>query len=344
MPLPEIRPELIYMTIRMEIEDKLNFKTLEWRSDYLRLIDQRCLPRELKYYDCREPGDFVEAIKNLVVRGAPAIGCTAAYGLALTAKRGEDIGRVAEILKNARPTAVNLAWAVNRMIKAAVSGSGSPAVIEAEAIAIHREDALMCRKIGQLGAELIKDGARILTHCNAGALATGGIGTALGVIYTAYFSGKNISVWVDETRPVLQGARLTAWELGRAGVPHTLISDNMAASLMAERQVDCVITGADRIARNHDVANKIGTYGLAVLAAYHELPFYVAAPSSSLDLACPDGRSIVIENRSPDEVRQINDQLICPAGTAALNPAFDITPNDLISAIITESEIIECHG
>lgn len=326
---------------KSEIEGQLNFKTLEWRSDHLRLIDQRRLPSKLEYFDCRELADFIEAIKRLVVRGAPAIGCTAAYGLALAAKRGEDLIAAAAALRNARPTAVNLAWAIDRMMEVAASAGGDPAAIEKEAIAIHREDAFMCQKIGQLGAGLIKDGARILTHCNAGALATGGIGTALAIIYTAFFAGKNISVWVDETRPVLQGARLTAWELARAGVPHTLISDNMAASLMANHEIDCVITGADRIARNYDVANKIGTYGLAVLAGFHKLPFYVAAPSSTLDPACPAGRSIVIEQRSPEEVKTINGLPICPTGTEAFNQAFDITPHSLITAIITESEIIK---
>jgi len=201
----------------------------------------------------------------------------------------------------------------------------------------------MCRKMGINGDKLIKDGFRVLTHCNAGSLATGGIGTALAVIYTAKFGGKDISVWVDETRPILQGARLTAWELGRAGVPHTLICDNMAASIIASDRVDCVITGADRIAANNDVANKIGTYNLAVLCHYHKIPFYVAAPSSTFDFECPDGRSIIIENRAGREITSIYGQPVAPKGVDVFNPAFDVTPHELVSAIITEKETIRAQ-
>ena len=325
----------------MTIEEKLNFRTLEWHKTHLRLIDQRQLPDQLTYYDCYKTTDFINAIKNLVVRGAPAIGCTADYGIALAAKNNEDLSQAANEIKNARPTAGNWAWAVDRMMRMAEDSGNNPEMLEKEAIAIHEEDARMCRQIGKSGAKLIEDGYRILTHCNAGALATGGIGTALGVIYTAMFDGKNISVWVDETRPILQGARHTAWELDRARVPLTLICDNMAASLMAAGCVDCVITGADRIAANYDVANKIGTYNLAVLCRYHNLPFYIAAPTSTFDSQCPDGRSIIIENRSQKEIKTIKGQKIAPGNVNAFNPAFDITPHDLITAIITENGIIK---
>jgi methylthioribose-1-phosphate isomerase len=322
------------------IEGKLNFKTIDWRKDAVRLIDQRQLPLELSYFDCYETDDFVFAIKELVVRGAPAIGIAAAYGVALAAKRREDLKAAATSLKSSRPTAVNLAWAVDRMLDIARKSGNNPESLEREAIAIHQEDALKCRQIGQHGAGLIKDGANVLTHCNTGALATGGIGTALGAVYAAHFSGKRIHVWVDETRPVLQGARLTAWELGRAGVPHTLISDNMAASLMAKGKVDCVIVGADRIAANYDVANKIGTYNLAVICAYHKIPFYVAAPSTTFDSNCPDGAHIVVEERPAKEITFISGIQIAPADTAVYNPAFDITPHELITAIITENGVL----
>lgn len=321
------------------IESYLDFKTLEWRENALRLIDQRELPQTLSYFDCCETEDFVFAINNLIVRGAPAIGIAAAYAIALAAKRGEDIQKAADLLKASRPTAVNLAWAIDRMVNVARQSDNDFEKLEQEAIAIHSEDAAMCRKIGEYGNALIKDSMNILTHCNAGVLATGGIGTAVGIIYTAHFSGKKIHVWVDETRPVLQGARLTAWELGRAGVPYTLICDNMAASLMAQRKVDCVITGADRIAANGDIANKIGTYNLAVLCNYHHIPFYVAAPSSTFDNACPTGQQINIEQRSPDEIKQIGGLPIAPKSTPVYNPAFDITPRELITAIIGEHGI-----
>lgn len=322
-----------------DIESNLNFQTIEWRKNAVRLIDQRQLPHELSYFDCCETDDFVFAIKELIVRGAPAIGVTVAYAIALAAKRGEDCESAARPLKESRPTAVNLAWAVDRMLKIALESNNNPEKLEQAAIAIHTEDSAMCRKIGECGTTLIKDGMNILTHCNAGALATSGIGTALGVIYTAHFSGKKIHVWVDETRPVLQGARLTAWELGRAGVPHALICDNMAASLMAQGKVDCVITGADRIAANGDIANKIGTYNLAVLCAYHKIPFYAAAPSSTFDPNCPDGSHILIEQRPDCEVRSLGGIAIALESSAIYNPAFDITPHELITAIISENGI-----
>jgi len=325
--------------LAITIESKLNFKTLEWRGNALRLIDQRELPNILSYFDCCETEDFVFAIKELIVRGAPAIGITAAYAIALAAKRGEDIIAAGSLLKASRPTAVNIAWAVDRMLKIAAESNDDFERLEREAIAVHTEDAAMCRKIGEHGSALIKDGMNILTHCNAGALATGGIGTALGIIYTAHFAGKKIHIWVDETRPILQGARLTAWELARAGVPHTLLCDNMAANLMAQGRVDCVITGADRIAANGDIANKIGTYNLAVLCSYHKIPFYVAAPSSTFDDNTATGEQIKIEQRLPDEVKKIGGLPIAPESTSAYNPAFDITPREMINAIISERGI-----
>jgi methylthioribose-1-phosphate isomerase len=324
----------------MNIADKLNFQTLDWQGDYLRLIDQTKLPREFTYYDCHRLNDFIDAIKRLVVRGAPAIGIAAGYAIAIAAKKGWDMEKTARALIDARPTAVNLSWAVERMMNVAESCASDPRSLEQEAIAIHHEDAEMCQKIGEHGANLIEPGYRIITHCNAGALATGGIGTALAVIYTAHFASKDISVWVDETRPLLQGARLTTWELGKAGVPHTLICDNMSGSLLAAGKIDCAIVGADRIAANYDVANKIGTYNLAVLCRHHQVPFYIAAPSSTFDAACPDGKAIPIEDRDPGEVAAVFGQAIAPDGVTAYNPAFDVTPHNLISGIITEKGII----
>lgn len=324
----------------MSIEKKLNFKTIEWKNDFVRLLDQTQLPDSLEYYDCYQIDDFINAIGRLVVRGAPAIGITAAYAIALAAAKGWDLDRTAKLLIKARPTAVNLSWAVKRMMTLAAEKGNDPEALLQEAFAIHDEDAEMCRQMGVIGDTLIKPGFRILTHCNAGALATGGIGTALGVIYTSHFNGKDIKVWVDETRPLLQGARLTAWELGRAGVKYKLICDNMAASLMKSGEVDCVLTGADRIAANYDVANKIGTYGLAVLCHHHRIPFYVAAPSSTFDPDCPNGDAIEIEQRSPEEITGVRGIPIAPADAMTYSPAFDVTPHELIRAIITEREII----
>ena len=318
---------------------KLHFQNLDWRKDMLRLIDQRQLPHELSYFDCYETADFVFTIKELIVRGAPAIGIAAAYGLALSAKRGNDLLQAADLLKSSRPTAANLFWAIDRMLDVAAKTGTDPVQLEKEAILIHEEDAAMCRRIGQLGITLLNDNCSILTHCNTGALATGGIGTALGIIYTAHFAGKSIHVWVDETRPVLQGARLTAWELGQAGIPHTLICDNAAASLMGRGMIDCVIVGADRIAANYDFANKIGTYNLAVLCHYHKIPFYVAAPTSTIDRKCPTGSQIRIEQRDPSEVKIISGQVIAAETAPVYNPAFDITPAELITAVITEKGI-----
>jgi methylthioribose-1-phosphate isomerase len=295
------------------------------------MIDQRRLPGELAFLECRTVDDLCAAISSLAIRGAPALGVAGAMGVALAHVAGEDLIAAGERLVATRPTAVNLAWGVRAALAA-----GSP-VAEAQRLA--DDDVARNRAMGQLGAALLPDGARVLTHCNAGALATAGYGTALGVIRAAHEQGKAPAVWVDETRPVLQGARLTAWELERLGIPATLVADMMAGSLMAAGDVDCVIVGADRIAANGDVANKVGTYTLAVLAAHHRVPFYVAAPLSTVDLACPSGDAIPIERRDPDELTTIVGTRIAPAGVAAENRAFDVTPAALVTAIITEAGI-----
>lgn len=327
------------------IQTKLGFTPARWENDRLIILDQRRLPIDEEYLALKTSSEVAGAIANLAVRGAPLIGIVAAYGLCLIQNPHDDTAftKAAIELAATRPTAVNLAWAIERMIgirRNNINSENLRDILISEAGRIHTEDAQMCAEISRIGNDLISQKYRILTHCNAGALATGGIGTALGVIYTAYFSGKEIEVWVDETRPVLQGARLTAWELSKAGVPYTLITDNMAAHVMAEGKVDIVITGADRVARNLDFANKIGTYGLAVLANYHNIPFYAAAPSSTFDPACPDGQAITIENRSPDEVKAIYGLPIAPPSSRAYNPAFDITPYSLISGIVTENGIL----
>ena len=325
----------------------------------LRLIDQTLLPGRCEVIACATEHAVAEAIRALRVRGAPAIGVAAAYGLALAARaliaeaRGIDGTAALERLRDdatslraTRPTAVNLAWALERMLAVAdhyLAEGGSvrelPDALLAEAGAIAAEDAAACAAMGRLGAELIADGDTLLTHCNAGALATAGMGTALAPIYTAHRAGKRLHVYVDETRPVLQGARLTAWELARAGVPITLITDNMAAHFMKRGGVRAVFVGADRIAANGDTANKIGTYGLALLAHAHAIPFYVVAPRSTVDLARPDGDAIPIEQRGPDEVTTIRGVRVAPEGVRVANPAFDVTPARYISAILTESGI-----
>lgn len=329
----------------MDIQSKLGFSHIKWSGDHLVVLDQRSLPVNEKYIEINTVDNAFDAIKNLTVRGAPLIGITAAYGLCLVDNlhdRGSFIS-ACEKLKSARPTAVNLSWAVDRMLSLYEKNSDQPkldVLLLREARNIHDEDAKMCEKIGINGNSLIPDSCRILTHCNAGALATGGIGTALGVVYTAFFSGKKIEVWVDETRPVLQGSRLTAWELERAGIPHKLISDNASGSLMAQNSVDLVIVGADRVAKNLDFANKIGTYNLAVLAEYHNIPFYCAAPTSTMDHLCPNGNSIEIEYRNETEIKAIAGIEIAPSDTFAYNPAFDITPHNLLTGLITEKGII----
>jgi methylthioribose-1-phosphate isomerase len=308
--------------------------------DVVRVLDQRRLPVEEVWLDLETSRAVESAIKDLTVRGAPAIGVAAAYALAVDARRGADpaaLREAAERLVRARPTAVNLAWAVRRMSRR--MGLGAEALL-AEAHAIRDEDEAACRRIGALGAPLLPPGARVLTHCNAGALATAGYGTALGVVRAAVESGNSVSVFADETRPFLQGARLTAWELQRDGIPVTVLTDGMAGWLMARGEIACVVVGADRIAANGDVANKIGTYALAVLASHHHLPFYVAAPWSTVDLETPDGAAIPIEERGGDEVVLLAGQRIAPAGVPARYPAFDVTPGALVAAIVTERGVV----
>jgi methylthioribose-1-phosphate isomerase len=305
--------------------------TIEWLGDRVRLIDQRRLPGELVMVDATTVDELCELIRTLAVRGAPALGAAGAMGVALAHVHGEDVHAAAEQLIATRPTAVNLAWA------ARLAAASEDPVATAQQIA--DDDVASCTAIGAHGAALVSDGARVLTHCNAGALACVGFGTAIGVIRAAAEGGRKLSVWVDETRPVLQGARLTAWELDRLGIPCTVVPDVMAASLMASGDVDLVVVGADRIAANGDVANKIGTYGLAVLANHHGIPFYVAAPRSTVDLDCPDGRSIPVEERAQDEVHELAGVRLTPPGAVAQNRAFDVTPAALVTAWITEDGV-----
>jgi methylthioribose-1-phosphate isomerase len=325
-----------------------------WEDGALCLLDQRLLPGEEEIVRCRTLDDVVEAIKTMQVRGAPAIGCTAAYGMVIVSHQGEattpqqmlECLAVAKAQLDAtRPTAVNLAWATSRMLRTAERLPTTDAeqlypVLLSEAHAIMAEDLAMCHAMGRHGVALIPPSGRVLTHCNAGGLATAGYGTALAPIRTAHEQGRAIHVFVDETRPFLQGARLTAWELQRAGVPLTLITDNMAGYFMRRGEVDCVIVGADRVVANGDIANKIGTYSLAVLAKAHGIPFYVAAPSSTVDFALPNGDAIPIEQRDPAEVTTMGGRSIAPEGVAAAHPAFDVTPHDLITAIITERGVV----
>ena len=297
------------------------------------ILDQRALPHLETYIEARTSGDVATAIREMAVRGAPLIGIAAAYGLALAYIRGEDVGAAKEALAGARPTAINPARALERVARAR-----DPV---AEAVAIHEEEKERCLRMARHGAELIKPGSAVLTHCNTGVLATGGIGTALGVIYKAWELGRVRTVWVDETRPWLQGARLTSWELGRVGVPHTLIVDGLAAFLMARGKVDAVLVGADRVAANGDVANKVGTLSLAISARHFGVPFYVVAPSTSFDPHVPDGKAIPVEERSEEEVLSFGGIRAAPGGTRALNYSFDITPSCLITAYITEEGVRE---
>jgi methylthioribose-1-phosphate isomerase len=290
-------------------------------EDAVVLLDQRRLPDEVVEVRCGTTASLADAIRTMVVRGAPAIGVAAAYGIALAAARGEDLDAADSVLRASRPTAVNLAWALDEM-------RGDPSAGHARRI--HADEVDRCRRMAAHTADLLSPGTRALTHCNAGGLATGGYGSAVGALLTAFERGLLEHVWVDETRPLLQGARLTAWELETASIPHAVIADSAAASLMAAGEVDCVITGADRIAANGDSANKIGTYSLAVLARHHGLPLYVVAPSTTVDLATPDGGAIPIEERDPAEVT---------ARFRARNPAFDVTPAALIAAIVTEQGV-----
>jgi methylthioribose-1-phosphate isomerase len=302
---------------------------IRWRGDCLELLDQRLLPEKTEYVACRSAEEVAQAIRDMVVRGAPAIGCAAAFGIALEKKSGRSLEAAFKALAASRPTAVNLFWALERMKQARD--------LEAEARAIFEEDLAANRAIGRLGAELIRERSRVMTHCNTGALATAGYGTALGVIRAS--KNKNISVIANETRPYLQGARLTAWELVQEGIPCTLITDSMAGHLMSRGEVDVVIVGADRIAANGDVANKIGTYPLAVLAKRHGIPFYVAAPLSTFDPKIPDGSQIPIEERPAAEVTGFRGTRWAPEGVSVRNPAFDVTPAELVTAIISEKGI-----
>jgi len=305
--------------------------TIEWHEGRVRMIDQRRLPGELVLLEAATVEELCAAIRDLAVRGAPALGVAGAMGVALAAEAGLDLDDAAAAICATRPTAVNLAWGVHRARAAA------DPVAEARAVAV--EDVERNRRLGAHGAVLVPVGGRVLTHCNAGALACAGYGTALGVIRAAHEQGRAPTVWVDETRPVLQGARLTAWELDRLGIPATLVADGMAAGLMAAGDVDCVVVGADRIAANGDVANKVGTYGVAVLAAHFHIPFYVAAPTSTVDPDCPSGAHIPIEQRPPEEVTMLAGQRIAPAGMAVDNRAFDVTPAALVTAIVTEEGV-----
>jgi methylthioribose-1-phosphate isomerase len=315
--------------------------TIEWRQGVVRLIDQRALPGELRFVECATVDELCDAITSLSVRGAPALGATGAFGVALAARTlptEPEVRAAARRLADARPTAVNLAWGVDRAMEAWQRGGAEGALAEAERIAA--ADVAGNRALGALGAELVPDDGRVLTHCNAGSLATVGYGTALGVVRAAHDAGKRPRVWAGETRPILQGARLTAWELDRLGIPVTVIADAMAGSLIASGDVDVVVVGADRIAENGDVANKIGTYPLALLAGEHGVPFVVAAPTSTIDLDTPTGSAIPVEERPGDEVVVVANERIAPAGVGAANRAFDITPARLVTAIVTERGIL----
>jgi methylthioribose-1-phosphate isomerase len=313
---------------------------LRWTGHSLELLDQRLLPGEEKWVECRTAESVASAIRDMVVRGAPAIGVAAAFGVALAALGGHNVRAAGEVLRASRPTAVNLGWAIDRMLRVARSSGPGAQTLVAEAEAILREDVEANMRMGRFGAELLGSTATVLTHCNAGALATGGYGTALGVIRAAVEGGKKIAVFADETRPYLQGARLTAWELQRDGIDVTVITDNMSGHFFQQGRFDAAIVGADRIAANGDTANKIGTYTVAVLANAHGVPFYVAAPLSTIDVRCPDGRSIPIEERSAAEVVEAFGTRIAPEGVAVRHPAFDVTPAALITAIITDRGVL----
>jgi methylthioribose-1-phosphate isomerase len=325
----------------------MSVKTIEWRADTVRMIDQRLLPAREVVRICRDYRQVADAIRTMVIRGAPAIGVAAAMGVALGLKgfSGEKARRrfemVAGTLRATRPTAVNLAWALDRMKGVLeqnlhLDENRLFRRMRDEAIEIYREDIAANRALGRFGAELLGDPVTVLTHCNAGALATAGYGTALGIVRAAREAGKKIAVFADETRPFLQGSRLTAWELRKDRIPVTVIADNMAATVLSKGRVSCVIVGTDRTAANGDVANKIGTYPLAVMARRHGIPFYVAAPLSSIDMNCPSGDAIPIEERDPREVVEFAGRRVAPRGVAVFNPAFDVTPADLVTAIVTE--------
>ena len=328
--------------------------TIVWEGGRMQIVDQTLLPGEFKYVSCDTVEEVWEAIKNLRVRGAPAIGIAAALGVLVgirdttyetTEELESKVLEIADYLETSRPTAVNLFWALERMKRVLATKRDKPPqvvmdLLEAEAVAILEEDKVTCRAIGRFGAELVKDGDGILTHCNAGGLATADYGTALAVMFAAHEQGKRVRVYADETRPLLQGARLTTWELMHAGINVTLICDNVAAVVMREGEVDLVVVGADRIAGNGDTANKIGTYGVALLAQAHEVPFYVAAPLSTFDLSLSSGDEIPIEERAPEEVTQGFGKRTAPEGVKVYCPAFDMTPAELVTAFITEKGVI----
>lgn len=329
------------MLLPKELESAYHIR---WLGDSLKLLDQRFLPYEERYLVCRDEEEVAEAIRDMVVRGAPAIGIAAAYGFVLGVARGKDGREVSRSLRASRPTAVNLFWALDRMerrlAEAQRKGEDVEEALASEAISLHIEDVRSNLRMGENGSHLVPDGGAVLTHCNTGHLATGGYGTALGVLRSARRKGKRFRVLVDETRPLLQGARLTAWELERDGFEVTLICDSAAAFAMKNGMVEAVFVGADRIALNGDVANKIGTYGLALAARAHGVPFYVVAPTSTFDAGVASGDRIPIEERSPREVLTVGDRLL-PLGVSAWNPAFDVTPAELVTAIVTERGVIE---
>ena len=325
-------------------------RTIEWKAGRVVMIDQRLLPTREVYRVYRDHREVAKAIKQMVIRGAPAIGVAAAMGIALGARTlsdgdfARDIDRLCKTFAATRPTAVNLFWAIERMRRVVARNKHRNLetvrmLLEREALAIFDEDVESNRRLGRYGAELIDDGTTILTHCNAGALATAGYGTALGIVRAAVEAGKRVQVYASETRPFFQGARLTAWELKKERIPVTLITDGMAGHFMKKGKIGCVIVGTDRTAANGDVANKIGTYVMAVLAHRHGIPFYVAAPTSSIDLSCPCGDRIPIEERPASEVSHVFDRQIAPTGIRIANPAFDVTPNELVTAIITEKGV-----
>ena len=337
------------------MEFKSKIKTIEWINDCSRMVNQTLVPYEYKMVDIKTSRDMFDAIRNMIVRGAPAIGIAGAHGVVLAAmeieKKTQDkteflaeLQKHAEYLKSARPTAVNLMWAVDKQLELAKNSTKSIAEIvedlKENGIKLENEDVEINKKIGDFGAELVKKGATILTHCNAGALATVGYGTALGVVRSAFAKDNTIQVFADETRPRLQGARITTFELLTDGIPVTLITDGMSGYFMKKGMIDMVVVGADRIASNGDTANKIGTYNLAIAAKYHNIPFYVAAPLSTIDTSINSGDEIPIEERGHEEVTHINGKSICAEGVKVINPGFDVTPNELISGIITEKGVL----
>ena len=332
------------------------FSPIRWEQDELLLLDQTVLPAREEWLHCRRPDDVAGAIRRLSVRGAPAIGVAAAFGLVLAIDAGErsadaaakSVSEASRLLLSTRPTAVNLRWALDRgaeVLAAARAGNASASALRATLLDwaqdLRRRDIEANLRLGEHGKKLFAKASRVLTHCNTGSLATAGYGTALGVIQSAFRDGRVATVWVDETRPLLQGARLTAWELSRLGIPFHVVTDSSAGALMARGEVDAIVVGADRIAANGDTANKIGTYTVAVLASHHGIPFYIAAPVSTVDLATPSGAAIPIEERAAEEVTQMSGTRITPVKAAALNLAFDVTPAALIKAIITDAGVLE---